>query len=160
MPASASPSRLVKLCFTKGEMKFESPAFASTQNFFPFSSGGLKNDFGGHDNHHHHNMYINSGNCMSVCAQKPGHEDAFYNNTCALVASSPTYANFQPGIGGDAYPTMHDNRVFTADGRAKEAGKTVAEWQAQGHDVGTRVAQLPSDDDLVAMARGLLELDG
>ena len=75
------------------------------------------------------------------------------------MASSPTYANFQPGIGGDAYPIMHDNRVFTANGEANEAGKTVAEWQAQGHDMGTTVAYLPADDELVAMARELLQLD-
>ena len=58
-------------------------------NFFPFSAHGLKNDFGGHDNHHHDNMYINSGTCMGVCAQKPGHEDAFFNNTCAIYADTP-----------------------------------------------------------------------
>jgi hypothetical protein len=33
---------------------------------------------------------------------------------------------------------MHDNRVFTADGKATEAGKSIAQWQAQGHDLGTK----------------------
>ena len=132
--------------------------YETHHNFFPFSSGGLKNDFGGHDNKQYGNMYINSGGCMSVCAQKPGHEDAFFNNTCVSVAKSPVYANFQPGIGGAAYPVMHDNRVYTADGKATEAGKTIEAWQALGHDVGTTVARLPSDDKLVAMARELLAM--
>jgi hypothetical protein len=51
---------------------------------------------------------------------------------------------------------MHDNRVFTRDGKATEAGKTVAQWQALGHDQGTVVAAMPSDDALVEMARELL----
>ena len=83
-------------------------------------------------------MYINKGGCMGVCAQKPGHEDAFYNNTCISVSASPQYASFSEGIGGPALPVMHDNRVFTADGKATEAGKSIAQWQAQGHDLGTK----------------------
>jgi len=62
-------------------------AFYNTHhNFFPFSVGGLKSDFGGHDNHQHNNLYINKGGCMGICAQKPGHEDAFYNNVRTVVS--------------------------------------------------------------------------
>eukprot|EP01050_Picozoa_sp_SAG11_P006235 SAG11_NODE_476_length_9118_cov_5.515911_10_plen_167_part_00 len=66
--------------------------YETHHNVFPFASGGLKNDFGGHDNHHHNNLYYNSNSCMGVCAQKPGHEDHFYNNTCVINKASPTYA--------------------------------------------------------------------
>jgi len=162
-------------------------------NFFPFSRGGLKNDFGGHDNHHHSNMYINSGNCMSVCPQLPGHEDSFFNNTCVLFASNPAYASYDTKY---AHPIMHDNRVFTigaqawpcprstsssstnpapfhrahtlslahsllthSDGKAKETGgDSISAVQAQGFDLGTTVAAIPGDSEIVAMARALLQM--
>jgi len=125
-------------------------------NFFPLSTGGLKNDFGGHDNHHHHNIYLVKGGCMGVCAQKPGHEDAFYNNTCIMFRNGGNYASFQSGIGGPAYPVMHDNRVYTQDGTATESGKSIASWQASGHDLGTTVAKIPDDDVIMELAREVL----
>jgi len=93
---------------------------------------------------------------MGVCAQKPGHEDAFYNNSCVMMGGGEQYASFQNGVGGPALPVMHDNRVFTQSGKASESGKPVEEWQKQGHDLGTVVATLPSDDDIVAMGRAVL----
>merc|ERR1712137_985785 len=129
-------------------------------NFFPLSTGGLKNDFGGHDNHHHNNIYINDGGCMGVCAQKPGHEDAFYNNTCVSYKNNPMYAAFSKGIGGDAYPIMHDNRVYTLDGKATESAKEISWWQAQGVDVGTTVAKIPADEDIMKLARDILYASG
>ena len=53
---------------------------------------------------------------------------------------------------------MHDNRVYTVDGRARENGKDVREWQAQGHDLGTVVAPMPADEAIVQMARDLLQI--
>ena len=127
-------------------------------NFFPFSTGGLKNDFGGHNNHHHHNVYYNQGSCMYVCDQKPGHEDAFYNNTCVMTRGE-MYAGFGKGIGGPALPIMHDNRVFTTTGNVTEGwggGMGLAQWQAQGHDLGTTAAALPTDAAALAMGRAIL----
>ena len=54
---------------------------------------------------------------------------------------------------------MHDNRVYTPDGKASESGKSIAEWQAQGHDLGTTVGTMPSDDEILAVARSLLQMD-
>ena len=64
----------------------DSSAYYDTHhNFFPFSTGGLKNDFKGHDNSHHNNMYYNAGGCMGDgTTQSPGHEDSFFNNTCIM----------------------------------------------------------------------------
>lgn len=131
--------------------------YETHHNFFPFSTGGLKNDFGG-DNHHHNNIYYNRGGCMGVCAQKPGHEDAFYNNTCIMTQAGGNYAGFQNGIGGTALPKMHDNRVFTPDGTAKEDGKTIESWQAKGHDLRTTVGKIPPDAEILAMARDVLQM--
>lgn len=136
--------------------------YETHHNFFPFSSRGLKNDFGGHDNHHHHNIYVNSMTCMAVNAQKPGHVDEFYNNSCVLVdGTDPTYASFdsKSTLGPGAWPVMHDNRVYTVDGAAKESGyDSVVDAQKAGHDLGTTVAKLPSDSAIVKMARVLLGL--
>lgn len=93
---------------------------------------------------------------MCVCGQKPGHEDAFYNNTCMLNGGG-SYARFDPGVGGPALPVMHDNRVYAPAGAAVgEQRKTIAAWQAQGHDLGTAVATLPADAEVIAMARRVL----
>ena len=35
-------------------------------NFFPFSEGGLKGDFGGHDNSHHHNLYSSMASMATI----------------------------------------------------------------------------------------------
>ncbi len=55
-------------------------------------------------------------------------------------------------------PVMHDNHVYTADGKATESGKAIASWQAQGHDVGTTVGPIPSDAELISIAKALLQM--
>ena len=57
-----------------------------------------------------------------------------------------------------ALPVMHDNRVYTPDGTASESGKSIAAWQAQGHDLGTTVQTTPTDAELIAMAKELLQM--
>ena len=61
-------------------------------------------------------------------------------------------------IGGDAWPEMHDNRVYTLDGNASESGGSLASWQAQGVDVGTTIAGMPPDDAIIAMGRAVLQM--
>ena len=34
---------------------------------------GMKNDFGGHDNHHFGNVYAYVGRAMGICRQRHGH---------------------------------------------------------------------------------------
>ena len=128
-----------------------SPNTARPHNSFPFSSGGEKSDFGGHDNHQYRNVYINRGGCMGVCAQLEGHEDQFCetespatilslncwsipdsiqriadNNTCIMTVVGESYASFQTaansgGVAKPAMPVMHDNRVYTPDGASTSA---------------------------------------
>ena len=97
----------------------------------------------------------------------PPHHHARFGNTisrfcnainrfCDSVSANPNYANFQ--VPTDALPIMHDNRVYTLDGRATENGKDVSEWQAQGHDLGTVVAPMLADEVIVQMARDLLRI--
>ena len=110
----------------------------------------------GHSNVHHNNMYYNSHTCLHICAQAPGFEDGFFNNTCVIHAASPSYGSFSPGIGGTAWPEMHDNRVYTIDGKATLSGKSIASWNAMGVDLRTTVATIPSDAQLVAAAKVIL----
>lgn len=137
-------------------------------NFFPFSVGGLKSDFGGHDNHHHHNVYLNGGtttwgsiNCMSVCGQYKGHEDQFYNNTCILI-NGTNYATFHESeFEENIFPIMHDNHVFTNNGIANETGSAgvgypVEQWQKRGHDLGTTVGLIPTNEKIIEMAKEAL----
>eukprot|EP00750_Incisomonas_marina_P033516 INCI9889.3.p1 GENE.INCI9889.3~~INCI9889.3.p1 ORF type:complete len:911 (+),score=132.78 INCI9889.3:121-2853(+) len=95
--------------------------YSTHDNFFPFSDNGLKNDFGGHDNRHFNNVYINTRTCMGVNPQKPDHLDAFYNNTCIIFANSPNYASYdtKDTYGPHGRPIMHDNQVFTLDGKVR-----------------------------------------
>ena len=149
--------------------------YKTHDNFFPFSRGGLKGDFGGHDNHHYNNVYINEGGCMGITAQLAGHEDLFCNNTCLMTVAGESYAVFQGsghasgGVAHPAAPTMHDNKVFTPDGavsvqrrsgpdRSTWVTTPLEEWQALGHDVGTTAATFPSDAVVIQMARGVLKM--
>ena len=139
-------------------------------NFFPFSVSGLKSDYGGHDNHHHHNLYINGGksefvttNCVSICGQKKGHEDSFFNNTCILINGS-NYAKFEENeYGTNILPLMHDNSIYTSSGKATETGSVgqfnISTWQKKGHDLGTTVNTLPSNQEMIEMAKKVLGMD-
>jgi hypothetical protein len=54
--------------------------------FFVYGQGGLKTDYGGHDNRHHDNVYafLTHGKCVSIEPQRPGYPDAFHNNYCVF----------------------------------------------------------------------------
>ena len=131
----------------------DSSAYYDTHhNFFPFSTGGLKNDFKGHDNSHHHNMYYNAGGCMGDgTTQSVGHEDSFFNNICIMNVDRD-YATWAQGD----KPIMHDNRVFSPEGKATENGHPIAFWQKEDHDLRTTAAKIPADNMVLAMAREVL----
>merc|ERR1719506_2998702 len=56
-------------------------------NFFAYAGTGMKNDFNGHDNHHHDNLYAYIGLGLGICGNLPGHEDKFYNNRVIQLGS-------------------------------------------------------------------------
>lgn len=53
----------------------------------------MKNDFNGHDNHHHDNLYGYIGGGMGVCGALPGHADQFFGNKIVLLGKG-TYAHY------------------------------------------------------------------
>merc|ERR1719171_98645 len=56
-------------------------------NFLVYGGQGMKNDFGGHDNHHYSNIYAYVGQGLGLCSQLDGHEDQFFNNKLIMTGS-------------------------------------------------------------------------
>ena len=124
-------------------------------NFFAYSGRGMKNDFGGHDNHHYNNIYAYVGTGFKINSQLDGHEDYFYNNTVVMTGKGD-YGN--PTCKGPGKTVLHDNHIYTSDGTVTECGMSLAQWQAQGNDPGTTAGKWPDDDVLVQMTRHLLSI--
>merc|ERR1712190_543272 len=86
-------------------------AFYKTHhNFMVYGGNGMKNDFGGHDNHHFNNTYAYVGRALGVCPTLPGHEDLFAGNRVVLTGSD---------VGGPqcngAKPSVSYNTYYTKD---------------------------------------------
>ena len=131
--------------------------YETHDNVFVYGSlGGMKNDFDGHDNHHHNNIYqyINSG--FRICSQLKHHEDKFYNNTVVLNKDGD-YGSGQT-CSGDGMTVVHDNKIYTPNGKVTECGMDLDKWQAKGNDPGTTANKWPSDNDLKSMIKKLLNI--
>lgn len=126
-------------------------------NFFVYSGNGMKNDFGGHDNHHFNNIYAYVGRGFGIVGQLKGHEDYFYNNTVVMTRDG-AYGN--PTCSGDGKTVVHDNKIYTPNGKVTECKMSLRDWQAKGNDPGTTVAKTPDDETVIDDARRLLELKG
>ncbi len=134
--------------------------YKTSGNFFAYSSNGMKNDFGGHDNWHFNNIYAYVGRGFGVVPQLPGHADYFYGNE-VIMTKDGDYALAQvcndiPGVVPKT--VVHDNHIYTPNGRVTECGMSLAEWQAKGNDPGTTASTWPDDDKLVVMVQHLLKL--
>lgn len=124
-------------------------------NFFVYSGNGMKNDFGGHDNHHFNNIYAYVGHGFGICSQLKGHEDYFYNNTVVMTHDGD-YGN--PTCSGDGMTVVHDNKIYTPNGNVTECKMSLQEWQAKGNDKGTIAGKIPDDSVIIDAARQLLGL--
>eukprot|EP01043_Picozoa_sp_COSAG02_P018442 COSAG02_NODE_861_length_16429_cov_75.930680_13_plen_140_part_00 len=118
-----------------------------------------KNDFNGHDNHHHHNLYGYIGSGMGICGALPGHADKFFSNKIVLVGQGH-YASYDCKCNSTGTcPEMHDNQIYVHGGEfPSTCGQTLAQRQAQGIDTGSAAHELPSDDEIIMWARELLDL--
>ncbi len=129
-------------------------------NFIAYSStrppfGGMKNDFGGHDNRHYNNIYAYVINGFGINSQLAGHEDYFYNNTVVMTRDGDYGSGTCDGPGKTV---VHDNRIYSPTGKITECKMSLSEWQAKGNDPGTIAGKWPDDNDLEAMARWLLNI--
>ena len=121
-------------------------------NFLVYGGNGMKNDFGGHDNHHYRNVYAYAGMGLGVCSQQPGHEDYFYGNK--LVTTGTKVGDL--ACDGDAKTVVHDNAYYTASGSISECKMDLKAWQARGNDKGSTVGPLPTDETIIGWARSML----
>jgi hypothetical protein len=126
--------------------------FKTHDNFLVYGGQGMKNDVGGHDNHHFNNIYGYVGKGLGVCGQQPGHEDQFYGNK--LVTTGGDVGGF--ACDGAAKTVVHDNSYFTSSGGITECKKDLKDWQAAGNDKGSTVAKLPDDGTIIGWAKDLL----
>ena len=129
--------------------------YKTSGNFFAYSGNGMKNDFGGHDNWHFNNIYAYVGRGFGINGQYPGHEDYFYNNSVVMTRDGD-YGN--PQCTDPGKTIVHDNRIYTPNGKVTECKMTLEEWQAKGNDQGTTAAKWPDDDALVKMIQQLLDI--
>jgi len=124
-------------------------------NVFMYSTRGMKNNFGGHDNRHFNNVYAYVGTGFKITSQKKGHEDYFYNNT-VVMTSDGDYGN--PTCSGDGKTVLHDNKIYSPTGKVTECKMSLADWQAKGNDPGTTAAPFPQDDDLISAMKITLNI--
>merc|ERR1712232_1458984 len=52
---------------------------------------------------------------------------------------------------GDSPTVLHDNEYYTANGTVTECGMPLKDWQAAGHDSGSRVAVIPDDNTILGL---------
>ncbi len=132
--------------------------YETHDNFFTYGSmGGLKSNFGGHDIHHHKNVYsyINEGFHI-ITTQQKGHNNMFYDNDIVLNKDGD-YGTGQ-ACSGDGKTIVHDNKIYTPNGKVTECGKDLAKWQAEGNDPGTTAEKWPTDKDFLEMIKNVLNL--
>ena len=89
-------------------------------NFLVYGGNGMKNDFGGHDNHHYSNIYAYAGRALGVTNTLEGHVDLFQNNTVVLTGNN---------VGGPQCKApatiMGMNKYYTKGGTISECGTQV-----------------------------------
>ena len=133
-------------------------------NFLVYGHYGEKADMADHDNWHHNNIYAY---LYPVCYADLGggevgnrsHINHFENNTCIQAMDIASYAGVDCKNNGSYIPIFDNNEVYNPSGKTGMCGFTLAEWQAQGNDLGTQVHKgLPPDATVIAMARETLGL--
>jgi len=126
-------------------------------NFLVYGGYGIKSDFGGHDNYHHGNIYAYVGEpfCITVGAtnMRNGHVDKFYSNKAVITG---TTVGHRLKCNGTGVTEVHDNEYYTSTGAVIECGVDLAVWQHSGHDQGSSVSTLPTDEDIIDWAKAKL----
>jgi hypothetical protein len=134
-------------------------------NFFVYGDNGMKNDFGGHDNHHYNNIYAYiSSNCFGINGQLQGHQDWFYNNTCVINKDAPSrYAGFDCNSqnAGNQWPKLGHNTVHQMSSDTSKTGlcgQNEAAFQQKypGVDDGTTINGPPNNAQILQQARKLV----
>jgi len=108
--------------------------YKTHDNFFVYGGQAMKNDFGGHDNHHYNNVDAYVGRALGVCETIPGHGDLFYGNYVVMTDQN---------VGTCLGDRMYNNSYFTPSGSIS----------AGCGGYGGSAAKTPSDETILAKAR-------
>jgi len=129
--------------------------YKTHDNFLVYGGRGMKNDFGGHDNHHFGNIYGYAGQALHVSGTLDGQEDLFTDNYVVLTGEDVgSLSCHAPGK-----TVMMNNQYFTQDGTITECGSSLSKWQAgnpKGNDANSNVTKLPSDAAIIAKVKAKL----
>ncbi len=127
-------------------------------NFFMYGDFGLKNDFGGHNNYHRNNVYAYIQDAWTFCCIS-GAYDIFANNSVVLRDDKGYNSNCdlpEGTVGMEVANNSIYNPSGQINGNDKVCGMTFAQWQSQGNDPNTKISPLPTDDQIIEMAKKLL----
>jgi len=124
--------------------------YKTHHNFFVYDGNGLKSDFGGHDNWHENNIYAYGGSAFGL-----GNNLRFVNNTCVL--RSADRAVYHSDCNLPSGMQVSGNAVYIPGGNISVCGGVpLDEWVKEGHDKGSSMHPMPTDEALIAMARKLI----
>merc|ERR1711975_10480 len=115
----------------------------------------MKNDFGGHDNHHTDNIYAYIGYAMGVCGALDNHEDVFTGNKVVMTGTNVG----KPQCTSPGKTVTGQNSYFTSTGEVSECGSSLADWQKKDpkhNDPGSTVSKTPADDTIIGWAKAKL----
>jgi len=123
-------------------------------NFFVYGGNGMKNDFGGHSNHHTKNVYAYVGRAIGFydAPMLDGFQDMFSDNRVVLTGTDVGSQT----CSGPGTTIMDHNQYFTHTGAVTECRMDLKQWQKQGHDKGSTVGKTPEDDVIIGWAKQLL----
>jgi hypothetical protein len=110
--------------------------YKSHDNFLVYGGQAMKNDFGGHDNHHYSNVDAYVYQSLGVTTTIAGHEDYFYGNYVVMLGTNV-------GTCLSNATQMHSNQYFTPTG----------EIQPGCSGYGGTVAKTPSDEVILGEAK-------
>lgn len=130
--------------------------FVSASSGAAYGGDSLKSDFGGHSNFHHHNVDLFWSAGFGICPQAVGYADGYYDNYLYLMRDGD-YGHGQTCSGG-AKTAVHGNTIWSPTGKITECGKSLADWQAEGNDVGTVASAYPPDAAVLAVVRATLQM--
>lgn len=130
--------------------------FISASSGADYGGNSLKSDFGGHSNFHHANVDLFWSKGFGICNQAFGYADGYYDNYLYL-SSDGNYGDGQQCTGG-AKTIVGGNTIWSPTGKITECGKDLADWQAEGNDVGTKALPHPADAEVLAIVRQTLKM--
>jgi len=125
--------------------------FDTFSNFFVYGGNGLKSDFGGHSNSHHHNVYaFISGSCLGVNSFKAGFEDQWNRNQCIMLRDA-AFGSFDCSTP----PLMSNNSIFIPPG-----GQSVNVCGKSPMQLGvSSISEWPKAATIIAWGRNVLQMN-